>query len=200
MFPSDGTRTTLCKRRPATTTHSYSLRFLGSINLVSKMPESEDGESSASMLPSVPLSARGADEDGFWHISTARSHGHATSRPLVTRVGGGMPPTSAVEICAGVSYGIAVSYGYGLAAVTTTSSSAHHQPATLHQAGSQDVNNSSAGSARWRRTKFVSHHTTSPVLLMISTLLRSMTQACPHGRTSRTSETSASDHRFAAIA
>jgi len=67
------------------------------------MPESEDGESSASMLPTIPLSAGGVDEDGFRHISTARSHGHATARPLVTRVGGGMPPTSAVEICAGVS-------------------------------------------------------------------------------------------------
>ena len=29
-------------------------------------------------------------------------------------------------------YGIAVSYGYGLARVTTTSSSAHHQPAAPH--------------------------------------------------------------------
>jgi len=68
IFSSNGARTTLCNHRPATSTHSYSLRSLGSINLVSKMPQSKDGKS-AFMPPVIPLSAGAAVEDGFWHIS-----------------------------------------------------------------------------------------------------------------------------------
>jgi hypothetical protein len=65
IFPSDGACTTLCKRLRATSTHSYSLISLGSINLVSKMAESEDGKSSVSMPPAVPVSIGATDEDGF---------------------------------------------------------------------------------------------------------------------------------------
>ena len=50
--------------RPHNHRTTYSLRSLGSINLVSKMPQSKDGKS-ALMPPVVPLSAGAAVEDGF---------------------------------------------------------------------------------------------------------------------------------------